>query len=397
MSRFHSYINTAQKIIETYQGDKPFAGFIKQFFAANKKYGSKDRRQISSFCYNYFRLGFAGKDLSIDEKMMLATFLCEREPSLLLENLQPEWNNLIELPTEKKLAILKTPFSLSDIFPFSDHLSEGIDFTAFCKSFLVQPALFIRIRPQTKTTTLKKLEKSKLTYKFLNESCVQLTTSDNVEEYFTIDKEVVVQDYNSQKVLDYLKIKKIWPGTDRDQFKGKLKVWDCCAASGGKSILLTDILNEPFDLIVSDVRASIILNLHQRFKRALIKEYKYFIADISIPDFGQEGLKPDIIICDAPCSGSGTWSRTPEQLYFFKKQTIAQYSTLQKKIIGNAISHLRSEGLFIYITCSVFKEENEEIAALIEANYDCKLLQQQLLTGYNLKADSMFVAVFQKL
>ena len=397
MSRFHSYINTAQKIIESYQGDKPFAFFIKQFFAANKKYGSKDRRQIASLCYNYFRLGFAGNHLSIDKKIVLATFLCESEPSLLLENLQPEWNHLIGLPTDEKLTILKAPFSLSDIFPFGDELSEEIDFTLFCKSFLVQPALFIRIRPKAKIVTLKKLEKSKLAHQFLNEDCVQLTTSDNVEEYFTIDKEVVVQDYNSQKVLDYLKTNAIEIDADKDLIKNKLSVWDCCAASGGKSILLMDILNQPFDLTISDIRASIVLNLHQRFKKANIQEYKYFIADISQADFKQEELKPDLIICDAPCSGSGTWSRTPEQLCFFKKQTIAEYSSLQKKIITNAFPYLQSGGVFIYITCSVFKQENQMITAFIEANCNGKLLHQQLLKGYDVKADNMFVAVFQKL
>ena len=58
--------------------------------------------------------------------------------------------------------------------------------------------------------------------------------------------------------------------------------------------------------------------------------------------------------------------------------------------------HLRTGGLFVYITCSVFKKENEYIADFIAENFNCTLLHQQLLKGYDKKADTMFVAVFRK-
>ena len=397
MSRFHSYINTAKIIIEPYKGEKPFAIFLKHFFATNKKYGSKDRRQVSSLCYNYFRMGFAGAGIPQDEKMLMASYLCETEPSELMEKLMPEWNKKISLPLREKLAAIEPDFFLADIFPFSNELSDGIETDDFCKSFLVQPDLFIRIRPKTRITVLKRLEKSKLSWQWVGEDCVRLVNSEKVEEFFIIDKEVVVQDYNSQKVFDYLKNDGLQIDSLQGNKKLNLSVWDCCAASGGKSILLNDILKRKIDLTVSDIRASIIFNLHQRFKKAFIKEYKYFIADITSADFNPGELDFDLIICDAPCSGSGTWSRTPEQLCFFKQPSIEEYSNLQKKIITNVIPHLRTGGMFIYITCSVFKKENEFIAEFIAENFNCKLLHLQLLKGYDKKADNMFVAVFKKL
>jgi 16S rRNA (cytosine967-C5)-methyltransferase len=174
-------------------------------------------------------------------------------------------------------------------------------------------------------------------------------------------------------------------------------VWDCCAASGGKSVLLNDILSKKIDLTVSDIRATIILMLHRRFKKAGIKEYKYFIADITGAGFKPGDLDFDLVICDAPCTGSGTWSRTPEQLCFFKPSAITEYQQLQKKIVSSVLPHVKPNGLFIYITCSVFEKENEAIAELISQNFNCKLLQMQLLKGYDKKADNMFVAVFRKL
>jgi 16S rRNA (cytosine967-C5)-methyltransferase len=233
-------------------------------------------------------------------------------------------------------------------------LSDGIDTAEFCKSLLVQPDLFIRLRPEAKTAVLKKLEKSQLYFQLADEDCVRLNISENIEEFFEIDKEVVVQDYNSQKVFDYLKNgglqNDFLPGTQ----KVDLSVWDCCAASGGKSILLKDIVNAKMQLTVSDIRPGIILNLHQRFKKAGLKEYKYFIADISSTDFDPGQLFFDMIVCDAPCTGSGTWSRTPEKLCFFQQSSIEEYSNLQKKIIKNILPRLRKDGLFIYITCFCF-------------------------------------------
>ena len=74
-----------------------------------------------------------------------------------------------------------------------------------------------------------------------------------------------------------------------------------------------------------------------------------------------------------------------------------EYNRLQKKIVSHVLPHLRTGGLFIYITCSVFKGENERIAEFISENLNCKILQQQLLKGYHRKADTMFVTVFKKL
>ena len=393
MSRFHSHINTAKNILDNYQGDKPFAIFVKQFFAANKKYGSKDRKSIASLCYHYFRIGKACSDIPKEEKILGASFLCETNESLLMEHLRPEWNEKIALSVHEKILFLGQENLLQEIFPFQDCLSAGVDREAYCLSLLVQPDLFIRIRPQAKKEVVVKLEQSGLQWQLMNDHCVRLRNSDKVADFFELDKEVVIQDANSQQVLDYLQ----QPGVLESAVGNEqLAVWDCCAASGGKSILLMDLLDRKIDLTVSDIRASILANLQQRFKSAGISSYGSFVADMN-----SDATKPprsdfDLIICDAPCSGSGTWSRTPEQLSFFKKTTIQTYANLQQKIVANSLPHLKTGGLFVYITCSVFKAENELNANYIADSLNCKLLHQQLLPGYHQRSDSMFVAVFRK-
>lgn len=388
MSRYYSYINTAEKIINLYKGATPFAIFIKAFFASEKKYGSNDRRQITSLCYQYFRVGIGLNKYNIPEKILTAVFLCNTTPQELLENIQPEWNLLINIPVADKMKLLDNALIVTDLFPFGKSLSSSIDAESFCESFLTQPYLFLRIREPNIDTVIKKLDAANIEFELENDSCLQLSAGTNIEEILQLDKEVVVQDYNSQKVLDSLK-------EYSALFSDKPTVWDCCSASGGKSILLFDILKGKCKITVSDIRPSILSNLHQRFKRAGIKNYHYFIADITATEPPIPANNFDIIICDAPCTGSGTWSRTPEQLYFFDPTSIDIYVERQKKIVQNAIHHLKKNGLFIYITCSVFAKENGDMATLIEHEYGLQLLNIHTLQGHNLNADSMFVAVFQ--
>jgi 16S rRNA (cytosine967-C5)-methyltransferase len=176
-----------------------------------------------------------------------------------------------------------------------------------------------------------------------------------------------------------------------------IRAWDCCAGSGGKSLLFYDHFPN-IDLTVSDVRESIMTNLKKRFAKAGINKYEWFVADVTSLNspFTTHHSPFDLIICDAPCTGSGTWSRTPEQLYFFDEKKIEQYALLQKKIVANVIPYLKHGGLFVYITCSVFKKENEEIVHFMEEQFHADLIEMKLLRGYENKADSMFVSLFRK-
>ena len=86
----------------------------------------------------------------------------------------------------------------------------------------------------------------------------------------------------------------------------------------------------------------------------------------------------------------------PVQLFYFKPQRISEFAERQKKIVSNVIPYLQKEGLFFYITCSVFKKENEEIVEFIKKKFHLQLVQVELLKGYDKLADTMFAAVFKK-
>ena len=105
MSRYHSYLNSAKLILQQYNGGEPFASFLKKYFSANKKFGSKDRKQVSNLCYCFFRLGKAVMNVSLEEKILTALFLCSIQSNEILEALKPEWNKQIELPVGEKFLI----------------------------------------------------------------------------------------------------------------------------------------------------------------------------------------------------------------------------------------------------------------------------------------------------
>src|SRR5215212_1658219 len=115
MSRLYSHFNTAKAILNLYKGEMPFAAFLRDFFAREKKYGSGDRRNISSLCYNYFRIGFAIKNKSIDERLLVSMFICNNEENELLENENREWNEKMNLSLSEKLVL--TGIDIEKIFP----------------------------------------------------------------------------------------------------------------------------------------------------------------------------------------------------------------------------------------------------------------------------------------
>lgn len=386
--RSYSHINTAKKIIDAYDGNVPLAAWLKQFFKADKKFGSKDRKQIGHLCYCYYRLGNAFQKTDWEERMLTALFLCSSEPNKVLEELRPEWNEKVVLSPDEKILQLFFSEEVKNIFPFNEELSSEIDQYAFNRSFLIQPGLFLRVRPGKKEKIVTALQTASIEFSSGND-CIQLPNQTKVPEIIHLDGDAVVQDQNSQKVLDALK-----HSTFNIQHS-KLSAWDCCAASGGKSILFHDLFPNAH-LTVSDVRESILINLHKRFKSAGIKNYDHFVADVASENFSIK-QKFDVVICDAPCSGSGTWARTPEQLAFFKKEKISHYSNLQKTIALNAAKAVKEKGFFIYITCSVFKGENEDVVEFIRENASLQLQTVHYLKGYDKKADTLFAALFSSL
>lgn len=380
MTRWENYIIAAEKIISGYNGSLPLHHYLKTFFSAHPYMGSRDRKRVQQLVYHFFRLGNWQASLPLKERILLGTFLCEQAPDELLAFFKPEWN--VAASFEEKLAVLGLQWDASAAFPFVQHLSAGISPEKFTRSFLQQPKLFLRARPGKLAAILRLLD-GNYNYELIGANTIALPNGTKAELIIPEKSWYEVQDLSSQEtgLRFHPRAGEHW--------------WDCCAASGGKSILLHD-LQPAIHLFASDVRASILENLRKRFAEAGVKNYTSKVLDLTEP-----GLKPPRnqfsgIILDAPCSGSGTWGRTPESITFFKEAQISAYAALQQQIARNVAPFLAPGGRLIYITCSVFKAENEEAVAFLEAECGLKIEESGIVSGYERNADTMFVAVAKR-
>lgn len=384
--RAEQQLRSFLKVLETYPGDRPITKFLPDFFKKNKQMGSTDRRTASRLLYNYFRLGKALSSKTIEERLFLAEFLCNYSDSPFLKHFRPDLNDNILLPLNEKIIFAEKheELVLEEVFPFFKHLSEGIDKAQFLSSFFLQPDLFIRVQPKSLTMVLKSLECNSLEFKQIGQFTIALPNGTNLKSLFPessfLVKPYEVQDLSSQYTLNYFKPNRYehW--------------WDACAASGGKSLLLFS--EQPdIKLVVSDIRESILDNLDERFNASGLKSYQKKIIDLTKnADPELHHYEFDGIILDAPCSGSGTWGRTPEMISQFEEFKIQGFQNLQKTIAANTLKYLKPGKPLIYITCSVFKEENEEVVKYLQHEHNMKLESSELIKGYDKKADTMFVA-----
>ena len=119
--KHYSHLHTAATVLDQYKGQQPFGIFLKDFFRADKKYGSKDRKRIASLCYSYFRLGKLAAGADTEERILLGLFVCTTEPDDLLQAIKPEWNEQVALKPEDKLLLAAYPFSPAAVFPALGH------------------------------------------------------------------------------------------------------------------------------------------------------------------------------------------------------------------------------------------------------------------------------------
>ena len=159
--KYDNQLRYAVKIIENYSGEVPLQGWLKEFYRSHPQMGSNDRKQVSGMIYNFYRLGHAVRNKDMADRILLGLFLCNSSSIELLSYLKPEWNDRISESIEDKISICKKAgidFQIGDIFPWKDQLSPVVDHISLCKSFLVQPDLFVRIRPAFLESVKNKLD-----------------------------------------------------------------------------------------------------------------------------------------------------------------------------------------------------------------------------------------------
>lgn len=131
---------------------------------------------------------------------------------------------------------------------------------------------------------------------------------------------------------------------------------DCCAAPGGKSVLLAKKCVQVTSFELHEHRVELIRQYKERMG---VKNVTELQKDSAVFDAAYEE-KFDAVLCDAPCSGYGTVSENPDIKLFRKKEDFAALAKAQKSILSTVSRYVKKGGALYYSTCSLFACENDK-------------------------------------
>lgn len=382
-------LQIACSIVEGYDGSVPFHHYLSRFFAANKGFGSTDRRLYRSWCYAFFRIGKTLNGYDTLTRMAAANFIAGGHAGFpFASSTLPELTEKFTTSVEERVKIIAglfPDFSIDDVFPIDSPLSNGIDIPEFTFAFFSQPDVFIRINQGAGYQVETELRNKGIAYSALSDSTLSFTSGVNLQELSAFRNRLFqVQDLSSQTAGTKIPVQKAQ------------RWWDCCCGAGGKSLQMMDRCRD-IQLTASDKRESIIEEFKKRLPQDQQKAVSLMVIDIeqdTIP-FGEDCF--DGILTDVPCTGSGTWRRTPEWLSFFDREQIEIYAARQKAILQKVIPHLRKGGTLAYITCSVFRAENEDVTGWAVSELNLRIQEQSVICRIENNSDSMFYAILEKL
>ncbi|HRO03300.1 MAG TPA: RsmB/NOP family class I SAM-dependent RNA methyltransferase [Terricaulis sp.] len=166
-----------------------------------------------------------------------------------------------------------------------------------------------------------------------------------------------VQDEGSQLAAAFCEAK---PG---------MQVADVCAGGGGKTLALAAAMQNKGQIFAHDVDGRRLAPLKERLERAGVRN-----AQIRAPMRTKDALgdlreRMDVVLVDAPCTGSGTWRRSPDSKWRLRPNALAKRLEEQREALALAAPLVKPGGRLAYVTCSVLPEENEDQAAAFLAAY----------------------------
>ena len=195
-----------------------------------------------------------------------------------------------------------------------------------------------------------------------------------------------IQDLNSQKISIFTNP------------KPNMLIIDTCAGSGGKTLHLATIMRNKGRIIATDSSDRKRKQLENRLKRNGISIVEYLNSD------NKSLLKKyynsaNIVIIDAPCSGLGVLKRNPAAKWHMNPSRIRQLVGIQKQILQEYATLVKSGGNLIYATCTIFPNENQnQIKNFLKSKIglEFNLEKQEVLLSQNTNGDGFYMAKLLK-
>jgi 16S rRNA (cytosine967-C5)-methyltransferase len=154
------------------------------------------------------------------------------------------------------------------------------------------------------------------------------------------------------------------------------RIWDACAAPGGKTALLSGLCGRDGQVVASDVSKERLASLSFLVEKASMRKPMLLVADVSKPSPFRRAF--DAVLADVPCSGLGTLRRNPEIKWQFKPENFALLQKTQNEILESVSGSVRAGGRLLYSTCSTEPEENEQVIESFLRAHPGFILEQPL-------------------
>lgn len=289
-------------------------------------------------------------------------------------------------PTERPAEIGALPDPVRLDFP--DWLqgrlvaSLGPDFPAVMQALQHRAPTFLRVNAKNgdRMSAIRMLAADGITARVCDLANNALEVTDNERKIATsrayLSGLVELQDAASQAVIELLEL----PEGGR--------ILDYCSGGGGKALAMAARTNA--GIFAHDINPARMRDLPQRAERAGVA-----IRQLAGRELAASGPF-DLVLVDAPCSGSGAWRRSPGGKWGFQPDDLAALLQTQGQILRQAARLVGANGRLGYVTCSILNDENtDQIAGFLAANHGFQLEFQRQFTPLD-GGDGMFAASLKR-
>lgn len=144
------------------------------------------------------------------------------------------------------------------------------------------------------------------------------------------------------------------------------QILDLCAGAGGKTLAMSAATHNTGQIYAYDDDRERLKAIYDRIKRAWTRNIQVLRARDRVA-LEALGDRFDVVLVDAPCTGSGVWRRRPEAKWRLKPGNLESRANEQRQVLDTAAAHVKAGGRLVYVTCSVLPEENRgQISAFLE-------------------------------
>lgn len=173
------------------------------------------------------------------------------------------------------------------------------------------------------------------------------------------------------------------------------RVLDACSSPGGKTTYMAELMNNQGEITAWDLYEHRIKLVNETANRLGITIIKTKVKDATI--YEEKYFEYfDKILLDVPCLGLGVLKRKPDIKWKRRKDDIKEITLLQEKILSNCARYLKPGGELVYSTCSILKQENEEIIRKFVDGDNMFEIQKQIQIYQNEKTDGFFICKMRK-